>query len=185
MKPNTMLRKTTGSLLMLLLLLFTACKREGPMGPEGPQGADGEDATGGGGGGGGTSGSNVMSFHTPVNANLKWEVSDGWGGYTVYELNAGRSGIKLPNNTKGIIDSGFVQVYMVGIEDDYYRLPYVTDPGKQEIYEYGFYDNDLKLFAKTKNEERTGEENPPSSNTKAVKVVMAPPTEVHTLKLTD
>jgi hypothetical protein len=178
-----MYRTTTGGLLMLLLLLFMACKREGPMGPEGAQGPDGEDATGSG--GGGTGGSNLMNFHTPANARFKWEGLDGWHGYEVYKLDITNGSLKLPDKVKGAIDSGFALVYLVGIENDYYRLPLVTDINKQQIYDYSFVGKELTIMAKTKDAANGASTEPSYYNLKGIKIVMAPPTEVHTLKLTD
>jgi hypothetical protein len=137
MKTHSLLR-TTGSLLLALLLLLAACKRQGPMGPEGPQGPDGQDAAGGGGGGG------ITTYFTKDDDKIEWEGIDGWQGYGVYNLNINQYDWKnfmpLPETAASQIDAGGLVVVSLLMDDEWHALPY-KDEFNNGKGTYSFYMN--------------------------------------------
>jgi hypothetical protein len=174
---KTQNRNITGYLFLFMMLLFMSCEREGPMGPEGPQGPDGppgEDAGGG-------SGSSVTTFITSPGANIRWEISDGWGGYGVYELKG--AFLSIPESYKKAIEEGLAVVYMGGPEDDWYKLPWTWGQQKNQIYDCVIKGTTIEIYAKIK-DEPNGEENEPVSINK-IKIVIAPASKVYTLSLTN
>ncbi|WP_276482609.1 hypothetical protein [Paraflavitalea pollutisoli] len=174
MKTST--QRFAGILLISLGLLLAACEREGPMGAEGPQGPDGPPGENAGGGEGGSS---VVTFVNDPADKLKWELSDGWGGYGVFGLEGGN--IYLPDSLRDVIEKGLAVVYVGGPEDDWYQLPWVRGAAKDEIYEATFQGLNLGIYAKIK-EGVNGEDKDPIAVTK-IKVVIASAAKTYTLNL--
>jgi hypothetical protein len=174
MKPKTLITKKTGSLLVALLLCLMACDKQGPMGPEGPPGPDGPDGDNGGGGTGVAT--NITTFISAQGTNFEWEGIDGWGGYGVARLKGGSR--KLPDSLAEAIDQGAALVYFISSEYDQWRLPFLTGHDKEEIYDCAFEGTSFNIEAKSKSDD-------PGYTPARLKIVIAAPTEVHTLKLTN
>lgn len=170
MIPSNFIAKKTGNLLMAALLLLAACNKQGPMGPEGPQGPDGPPGADGNGGGSAT---NIRTFISESGSNFSWKGIDGWGGYGVFVL---ENVAGLPADMADEMDQGAPTVYFISSEDDHWRLPFLTDYGKYEIFDCSFNGTNLSIGCKTK-------DNEPGYQAAKLKVVVAAPTEVHTLKL--
>lgn len=169
----------TGLLFLILSLLLVSCERQGPMGPEGPQGPDGPPGAGGGGGGEG--GSSLITFVSPPNANVRWEDIDGWGGYTIGQLEG--TGITIPDKYLKTIEEGLVTVYLGDSEGDWYKLPWSTGAKKEQIYDYAFMGTELWIQAKIKNDDNGSGQS--TLMVSKVKVVIAPAAKVHRLSLVD
>lgn len=175
---KTFNQRMTGLLFILMALLVVSCEREGPMGLEGPQGPDGPPGEDGGGGGG----SNVTTFVTSPGAVIKWDFSDGWDGYGVYELEG--AFISIPESYKKAIEEGLAVVYMGGPENDWYKLPWTWGQDKNHIYDCFFQGTELVIYAKVKENLNGDGDNEPIQIDK-IKVVIAPASKVYTLSLTN
>ncbi len=144
--------KTVFSLaaVVIAFAVMAGCDKQGPMGPPGEQGPDGANGSGG----------TTISFLTPANATIHWEVSDGWGGDALSELRVNDNPISLPGSLRSIIEAGgVVMVYFLTEDDRWLRLPEIED-ARYAHYSYAYYfpgedsGNDfyMGLYARVKND---------------------------------
>jgi hypothetical protein len=179
MKTHSLLR-TTGSLLLALLLL-AACKRQGPMGPEGPQGPDGQDAAGGGGGG------SITTYFTASDAKIEWEGIDGWQGYEVFNLNINkydwRNYMPLSEDITSKVANGGPVLVSLLMDSKWYTLPskqaYNNGKGTYDVYiNYEIVNGKLNITAKVLNDVEVE-----IIDVERVRLIVAPTTKLIPLNL--